>query len=59
MHISSGFSFVWESLQFMNLLRRVFLTDIDLKNNRVLTYEGCFGFHRVVNAKESRPNETA
>ena len=23
-------------------------------NNRVLTYEGCFGFHRVANAKESR-----
>ena len=29
-------------------------TVIELQNNRVLRYEGCFGFHRVVNAKESR-----
>ena len=27
---------------------------MELQNNRVLTYEGCFGFHRVANAKESR-----
>ena len=26
----------------------------DLQNNRVLTYEGCFGFHQALNAKESR-----
>ena len=31
----------------------------DLQNNRVLTYEGCFGFHRVANAKESRLSERA
>ena len=28
--------------------------EMELQNNRVLTYEGCFGFHRVANAKESR-----
>ena len=30
------------------------LTLFYLQNNRILTYEGCFGFHRIVNAKESR-----
>ena len=25
-----------------------------IKNNRELLYEGCFGFHQVANAKESR-----
>ena len=24
------------------------------QNNQILTYDGCFGFHRVANAKESR-----
>ena len=28
--------------------------EMELQNNRVVTYEGCFGFHRVANAKESR-----
>ena len=27
---------------------------MELQNNKVLTYEGCFGFHWVANAKESR-----
>ena len=31
----------------------------ELQNNRVLTYEGCFGFHQVANAKESRLYERA
>ena len=26
----------------------------ELQNNEILTYEGCFGFQRVANAKESR-----
>ena len=26
----------------------------ELQNNQILTYDGCFGFHRVANAKESR-----
>ena len=28
--------------------------EMELQNNWVLTYEGCFGFHWVANAKESR-----
>ena len=27
---------------------------VDLQNNRVLTCEGCFEFHRVMNAAENR-----
>ena len=30
--------------------------EMELQNNRVLTYEGCFGFHWVANAKESKPS---
>ena len=26
----------------------------DIRNNRILTYEGCFLFNRVANPKESR-----
>ena len=33
---------------------KVGLLVVELQNNRVLTYEGCFGFHRVANAKESK-----
>ena len=29
-------------------------TPCDLQNSQILTYEGCFGFHRVANAKDSR-----
>ena len=32
---------------------------VDLQNNRVLTYEGRFGFHRVANTKESKLSERA
>ena len=32
---------------------------LDLQNNRVLACEKCFGFHRDVNAKESRLYEIA
>ena len=27
---------------------------MELQNNGILTYDGCFGFHRVANAKENR-----
>ena len=30
---------------------------MEFQNNPVLTYEGCFGFYRAVNAKESRLRE--
>ena len=38
---------------------KVGLLVVELQNNRVLTYEGCFGFHRVANAKESKLYEKA
>ena len=33
--------------------KSVYIYSHDLQNNRVLTSEGCFGFHRAVNVKEA------
>ena len=35
------------------------LTENDLQNKQVLMYEGCFGFHRVANVKESKLSQRA
>ena len=41
---------------FLICYLRIFIQKI--KNNRVLTYEGCFAFHLVANAKENRLHES-
>ena len=30
----------------------------NFENNQILTYEGCFGFHRVANASRLRVDES-
>ena len=46
-----------EILQSCKIERKTVLMrkfEKEIQNNRILTSEGCFGFHRAVNAKESR-----